>query len=204
MISSRYRCLSLGLTCATDVFGASVVVVISSSSDFLAALLTDSHRDGLAGVLVQHLASRDPSRLVAVGTHDHHVAHVNRRLLRDDATGLRATRGRGDLRVLTNPVDALDQDALLAGVGLDDLALEAAIFAGDHLDGVTLADLQPCHDLQHLRGERDDPHELLLAQLTADRAEDAGSTRIAAVLDEDSGVLVKLDVRAVGPPTLLH
>src|SRR3954447_7780899 len=57
--------------------------------------------------------------------------------------------------------------------------------------------------LQHLRRERDDPHEALVAQLPADGAEDAGPARLAVVLDDDRGVLVALDVRAVRAALLL-
>src|SRR6185312_11600239 len=57
--------------------------------------------------------------------------------------------------------------------------------------------------LQHLRGERDDFHEALLAQFTADRAEDARPARIVVRLDDDGGVLVELDVAAVGAAALL-
>src|ERR1700712_2961559 len=57
--------------------------------------------------------------------------------------------------------------------------------------------------LQHLRRERDDPHEALVAQFAADRAEDAGPARLAVVLDDDGGVLVELDVRAVRAALLL-
>src|SRR2546430_5105995 len=55
----------------------------------------------------------------------------------------------------------------------------------------------------HLRGERDDLHVALPSQLPPDRAEDTRATRIAALLDDHGGVLVELDVRAVGPPPLL-
>src|SRR4051794_1339713 len=56
----------------------------------------------------------------------------------------------------------------------------------------------------HLRGERDDAHEALLAELTADRAEDAGAARLGAVGTEDHrGVLVELDVRPVATTVLL-
>src|SRR6478609_9432030 len=56
---------------------------------------------------------------------------------------------------------------------------------------------------QHLRGERDDPHEPLVAQLAADWAEDARAARGEVVLDDDGGVLVEADVAAVGTAALL-
>src|ERR1700722_14853725 len=57
--------------------------------------------------------------------------------------------------------------------------------------------------LQHLRGERDDSHELLVAQLATDRPKDARAARLELVVDQNGGVLVKLDVGAVGTTLLL-
>src|SRR5918997_4768214 len=56
---------------------------------------------------------------------------------------------------------------------------------------------------EHLRSQRDDLHELPVAQLAPDRAEDAGTPRLAVVLDQHGGVLVEPDVAAVRPATLL-
>src|SRR6185369_13845021 len=127
-ISSAYRCLSRG----TGWVGA---VIFRSSSD----VLTGPARDAdAAPVLV--LAEADAGRPVVRVDH-HHVAHVDGGLLGDDAAGLRTPRGRRNPGVLLDPVDALDQDPLLLRVGRDDLALGAAVRAGDDLDGVALLDL---------------------------------------------------------------
>ena len=56
---------------------------------------------------------------------------------------------------------------------------------------------------KHLRCERDDAHEALVAQLAADRAEDAGPAGLLLVVDEHGGVLVEADVAAVGAALLL-
>src|SRR3954469_22248136 len=56
---------------------------------------------------------------------------------------------------------------------------------------------------EHLRCQRDDLHELLVPQLPAHRAEDAGTTRLGVVLDEHRGVLVEPDVRTVRTTALL-
>src|SRR5687768_7140312 len=56
---------------------------------------------------------------------------------------------------------------------------------------------------EHLRRQRDDSHEPLLAQLAADRAEDARAAGVAAVADQDGGVLVETDVGAVRATALL-
>src|SRR5215218_2950417 len=56
---------------------------------------------------------------------------------------------------------------------------------------------------EHLRGERDDLHEVALAQLARHRAEDARAARIVLGVDQDGGVLVEGDVGAVVAPELL-
>src|SRR5215475_4758904 len=56
---------------------------------------------------------------------------------------------------------------------------------------------------QHLRCERDDAHEPLLSQLAADRPENAGSARVTAVPNEDSGIFVEANVGAVDAAALL-
>src|SRR3954469_20893410 len=56
---------------------------------------------------------------------------------------------------------------------------------------------------EHLRSQRNDLHELLVAQLAADGPEDAGPARVAVVAQDDGRVLVEPDVRAVGAAALL-
>src|SRR5690242_2693887 len=59
--------------------------------------------------------------------------------------------------------------------------------------------------LEHLRRQRDDLHELLVTQLAAHGAEDAGTTGVAlGVLEDDGGVLVEPDVGTVRTTALLH
>src|SRR5437763_11306656 len=54
-----------------------------------------------------------------------------------------------------------------------------------------------CAISQHLWGQRNDFHEVLLAQLARDRPEDAGAARVALVVDDHGGVLVEGDQGAV-------
>src|SRR5205085_2134993 len=54
-----------------------------------------------------------------------------------------------------------------------------------------------CAISQHLWGQRNDFHEVLLAQLARDRPEDAGAARVALVVDDHGGVLVERDRRSV-------
>src|SRR6266540_2498415 len=51
--------------------------------------------------------------------------------------------------------------------------------------------------LQNLRGQRDDLHEVLLAQLAGDGAEDARAARVARAVDQHGRVLVERDRGAV-------
>src|SRR3954447_22672757 len=57
--------------------------------------------------------------------------------------------------------------------------------------------LMVCATSEHLRRQRDDLHEVLLAQLARDRTEDPGASRVALVVDDHSGVLVERDGRAI-------
>src|SRR3954468_15554464 len=57
--------------------------------------------------------------------------------------------------------------------------------------------------LEHLRREADDLHEVAVAQLAGDRAEDARPPRVVLRVDDHGGVLVGGDVRAVLAPELL-
>src|ERR1700749_540941 len=69
----------------------------------------------------------------------------------------------------------------------------------DHDHGVTLLYLH----LEHLRCQRDDPHEALLPQLAADRAEEARAPRVAAVPGQHGRVLVEPDIGAIAAAALL-
>src|SRR4026209_1096402 len=55
----------------------------------------------------------------------------------------------------------------------------------------------------HLWGQRDDAHEALLAELTADGAEATGTARLAVGLQDHRSALVELDVGAISPAPLL-
>src|SRR3954454_9846605 len=57
--------------------------------------------------------------------------------------------------------------------------------------------------LEHLRREAHDLHEVAVAQLARDRPEDSGAARGVLRVDDDGGVLVEGDVRAVVAPELL-
>src|SRR3954467_8541401 len=50
---------------------------------------------------------------------------------------------------------------------------------------------------EHLRSKADDLHEVLLAQLARDGPEDAGTARVARLVDDHGGVFVERDRGAV-------
>src|SRR5919198_6053090 len=56
---------------------------------------------------------------------------------------------------------------------------------------------------EHLRGQRNDLHVILVAQLARHRAENARPARVVLVAQDDRGVVVEADVRAVRPAELL-
>src|ERR1700743_1599220 len=56
---------------------------------------------------------------------------------------------------------------------------------------------------EHLRCERHNAHEALVAQLAADGPENAGPARLLLVVDENGCVLVEADVAAVGTTLFL-
>src|SRR5208337_2876621 len=57
--------------------------------------------------------------------------------------------------------------------------------------------------LDHLRGQGDDAHEALVAQLSSHRAEYAGTAGLQRIVDQHRRVLVKTDIAAVRPAVLL-
>ncbi len=82
-------------------------------------------------------AEADAGGMVTVGADDGNVAPVDGGFDFDDA-GLGAEGA--SLHVFLDDVDALHDDALALGEDLADLAAFAAVFAGEHLDGVVLAE----------------------------------------------------------------
>src|SRR5947208_12710761 len=147
----------------------------------------------------------DAGRPVAGRTHEHHARDRQRRRLLDDAArrDLRAAHParvaqRTRPRVPLDQVEILDEHLAVPRHRVDDAALLAAVLAGEDVHGVAFADFHRVrHELQNLRRERDDLHEVLLAQLAGDRAEDAGSARVALIVDDHRGVLVEGDLRSV-------
>src|SRR5439155_24537370 len=85
----------------------------------------------------------------------------------------------------------------------DHTAFLAAVLALQDLDHVILLDVDAGH-LQHLRGERDDLHEPLLAQFAGNRPEDARAAGVLLFVEDHDRVVVETDVGAVGPSAFLR
>src|SRR6185312_8156793 len=92
-------------------------------------------------------------------------------------------------------IHALDQGAVFLRENLQHRALLALVAAGNDDDLVALANIA---HLENLRGERDDLHLVLVAQLAGDRSEDAGADRLALGIDQHRGIAVEPDQAAVG------
>src|SRR4051794_23753966 len=156
---------------------------------------------GDAGLLAVGRDRRaEARRLVVLGVDERHVGDVDRPGPLDDADlGVRVERARALVALLD--VEAVDVDLLVLAVHADDAAGLAAVLAADDDDLVVAADLQlgalALHELEHLRGERDDLHEPAVAQLAGHRPEDARAARVVGLVDDHRGVLVEADVRAV-------
>src|SRR6266581_3261847 len=73
----------------------------------------------------------------------------------------------------------------------------------DLVHAVALANL--VHDLtsENFRRQRNDLHEAFGPELAGHRAEDAGADRLKLVVEQDRGIAIELDQRAVGAPHAL-
>src|SRR5690606_29846948 len=134
--------------------------------------------------------------LVGFAVEDCNVGYVQRRFFLDD-TALDAQH-RIRLGVALDQVDTRDDHAIVCE-HLQHLATLALVLAGDDDDLVVTTNL--LHDgfsLQHFGGERDDLHELLGTQFTSHRPEDTGADRLLLVVQQNRGVAVEADDRAIG------
>src|SRR5205807_5395231 len=162
----------------------------------LAAVHAD---DRLLSVRQHGLA--DAGGLVALVADEHHVRVGERRLEVDDAAldHLGATLLLVGLPVTLQHVDALDHDLARGGHGANDHATLATVLAGHDLHGVVAmnVEMKPGHDLEHLRCQGNDFHEVLVAKLAGHRPEDSGPARVVLRAEDDGRVLVESDRRAV-------
>src|SRR5215216_6263917 len=95
---------------------------------------------GDAHALAVLATDADARRLLVLRVHDRHVGDVDRTLLLDHADLRVRPRGVRALMPLDH-VQALDVDAVPAGIGAQDLAGLALVLARDHDDLVVAADL---------------------------------------------------------------
>src|SRR3569623_713628 len=125
-----------------------------------------------------------------------HIGDVDRGLALDDAAGLVGLRIR--LGVALDDVHVGDEHAV--AVHAQHVATLALVLAGDHEDLITLADTVHGSNLRskHIGREGDDLHELLAAQLTRNRPENAGAARLELVVEEHRCNAVETDQRAIG------
>src|SRR5688500_71792 len=139
----------------------------------------------------------------AVTADQHHVRQVDGTLLLGDAALDIALRVGANALLRHHHV--LDQHFALVGKDPQHAAFLAFVPARDDLHGIVLAnvDSSVCHVLETLGRKRDDLQALLLAQSAGYRSEDAGTHRLARLVDEHGRVLVETDIRAVAATVFL-
>src|SRR2546430_16180443 len=149
-------------------------------------------------------------RVLAAATADaHHVRDVDPRFFLHNPT-LDVLRRVGACVPLDDP-DVLDHYGVLLRVDREHAPAFAGVFPGNHLDVITLANLNAvplgsfvseAHGLPNLRGQRNNFREFLLAQLARHRAEHARSDGLARIIDQHRGIIIKADIRAILTPPL--
>src|SRR5713226_2527897 len=154
----------------------------------------------------------NPRMLAAAPANDHHVRDVDPRFFLHDPA-LDVLRRVGT-RVPLDDADVLDHHGVLLRVDRKHAPTLAGVFSGNHLDVIALANLNgvpfgsfvsQCHVLPNLRSQRNDLREFLLAQFARHRAEYARPNGFARIVDQNRGVVVKPDVRAIlAPPLFSH
>src|SRR5688572_9641274 len=174
--------------------------------------VTAGARHALAALAVLALAHADAHALLRLRIPQGDLRDVQRRLLLEDSALLARTLR---LLVALDQVHLLDGDRPLLAIDGEHAAEPRA--AGVALrvprqddDRVALPDVEGprrglglllllSHGglLDHFRGQGDDLHDLLLAQLARDGSEDAGSLGLLVVVDQHHGVVVEPDVAAI-------
>src|SRR6266581_104275 len=149
---------------------------------------------------IVELFESDAVRLAGTRIEQGNVGDVDRHFLVDDAAGL--PLHRIGLGVFLDLVDAFDDDLLVIDAAQHRAAL-ALVLAGYDDHAVALANL--VHDLtsENFRRQRNDLHEAFGPELAGHRAEDAGADRLKLVVEQDRGIAIELDQRAVGAPHAL-
>src|SRR5258708_4604221 len=147
--------------------------------------------------------------LAAIGADHHHIGNVDARFLLDDAAlDVLARVGTG---VALHDGDMLDHHRVFLGVDAEHAAALAGIAPGDYPHLVALANSDgaalrafvcECHCLPNLRSQGNNLGKFLFAQFASHRAENARADRFARVINQDRGIVVEADVRAIAAPAL--
>src|ERR1700730_5074665 len=149
----------------------------------------------------------DARMLAATAAHHHHIGNVDGRLFfHDPALNIFLRIGA---RMALHDGHMLNHHAIFLRVDGEHPAALARIFACNHPYIVALADgdsvplgsfMPQCHELPNLRSQRNNFGVPALAQFASHRTEHAGAHRLARVIDQHRGVVVKADVRTILAP----
>src|SRR2546427_5560518 len=104
------------------------------------------------------------------------------------------------LQVLLDHVRPFDDDAVLVAQDLKNLAALAALGARDNHYLISFFDVKLLHNSNYFRRQRNYFHELLLPQLAGDGAENTGAARVILIVNDDDGIGVEPQIRAVVAP----
>src|SRR6202140_1846877 len=146
----------------------------------------------------------DAGMLAATATYHHYVRNVDGGFFLNDAA-LDIFLRIGAC-VALHDGHMLDDYAVFLRVNRKHAAALARIFTRNpsHVvafangDSVPLGSFMPqCHELPNLRSQRNDFCVLAFAQFASHRTEHASPNRLARVIDQHRGVIVKADVRAI-------
>src|SRR5208282_3305454 len=174
---------------------------------YLSSLLIECRSAAAAGTHFLSIGKSGVSHagmLAAAGTDNHHVRNVDWAFFFDDAALDVFPRIRP--RVALDDRSMLDHYCVFLRVDRKHAPRLAGVFAGDDFHVVAFADtdgvplgsfMSQCHCLPNLRSQRDDLGELFVAQLSCHGAEHACSHRFARIVDQNRGIVVKPDVRAI-------
>src|SRR5205814_7143604 len=107
------------------------------------------------------------------------------------------------LEAFLNHLGPFDDEPAAITLHLQHLAAFAAFGAGDHHHHIPFFNMTSLHNSNHLRRQRDNLHEFLLAQLAGDRPENARAARVVFLVNNHNGVAIEPQVRAVAAPDRL-
>ena len=128
-------------------------------------------------------------RFAALGADKHYVAGVNGHFLMDDSAGLHLVAG---LLVFGHHINTFHSHPVQLRECSGYFTLLSLVFSGNDDDGIIGFYMHyRSASLQYFGSQRDDLHEILLAQLTGHRPENTGPAGHFLIIDNDGGIVIR-------------